>query len=89
MPKKVKKVKKVAKLTGYAAKLAKDFIAEEVRTGKYSRAQAIAIGISRARAVVAPPKRRRSRISAILDRYPGEEELTGHRERVDRYPGED
>jgi hypothetical protein len=37
------------KLRGQARELASKFIAEEIRTGKYPRKQAIAIGISRAR----------------------------------------
>jgi hypothetical protein len=59
---------KPAKLTGKTRSLAGKFIAEEVRTGKYSREQAVAIGISRAKAAVAET-RRRSRISAIMRRY--------------------
>ncbi len=37
------------KLRGQTRELASKFIAEEIRTGKYPRKQAIAIGISRAR----------------------------------------
>lgn len=37
------------KLRDQARELASKFIAEEIRTGKYPRKQAIAIGISRAR----------------------------------------
>lgn len=44
--------KKYPKLTPRERDLASEYIAEEVRTGKYPRAQAIAIGISRARAEV-------------------------------------
>jgi hypothetical protein len=38
-----------AKLKGKTRELASRYIAEEVRTGKYGRSQAVAIGISRAR----------------------------------------
>jgi hypothetical protein len=38
-----------AKLKGKTRELASKYIAEEVRTGKYGRSQAVAIGISRAR----------------------------------------
>jgi hypothetical protein len=59
---------KPRKLTGKTRSLAGKFIAEEVRTGRYSREQAVAIGISRARAAAAET-RRRARISAIMSRY--------------------
>lgn len=42
-------MKKPTKLRGRARKEASKFIAEEVRTGKYTRKQAVAIGIARAR----------------------------------------
>jgi len=42
--------KKLSKLTGRTRDLASKFIAEEVKTLRYPRKQAIAIGISRARA---------------------------------------
>jgi hypothetical protein len=41
--------KNTKKLRGQTRELASKFIAEEIRTGKYPREQAIAIGISRAR----------------------------------------
>lgn len=41
--------KNTEKLRGQTRELASKFIAEEIRTGKYPREQAIAIGISRAR----------------------------------------
>jgi hypothetical protein len=44
--------KKQPKLRGKARELASKYIAEEMKTGKYPRAQAIAIGISRAKARV-------------------------------------
>lgn len=45
-----KTTKKPAKLKGKAQTLASKYIAEEIETGKYPRQQAIAIGLSRARA---------------------------------------
>ena len=62
------KPRKTKKLTGRARKLASKFIAEEVRTGKYPRKQAVAVGISRARAEAAEESRR-TKISAIMERY--------------------
>jgi hypothetical protein len=64
----VTKKEKRRKLTKKSRALASKYVAEEVRTGKYSREQAVAIGISRARAAVAET-RRRARISAIMSRY--------------------
>jgi hypothetical protein len=64
----VKKKTRPKKLTGKTRTLASKFIAEEVRTGKYPREQAVAIGISRARAA-ASATRRGARISAIMERY--------------------
>jgi hypothetical protein len=63
----VKRETRPKKLTGKTRTLANKFIAEEVKTGKYPRKQAVAIGISRARAKTAK-SRRRSRISANMDR---------------------
>jgi hypothetical protein len=59
---------KTRKLTGKTKVLAGKFIAEEVETGKYPRRQAIAIGISRARADTAE-ERRRAKISGIMRRH--------------------
>ena len=64
----MKKRPKRAKLTGKSRELASEYVAEEVRTGKYPRAQAIAIGISRARSEAAAA-RRRTQISGIVKRY--------------------
>jgi len=58
-----KKTKKYPKLRGQSRKLAGKFIAEETRAG-YPRKQAIAIGISRARA-----SEKKSKIHAIADKY--------------------
>jgi hypothetical protein len=55
--------KKLPKLRGQSRKLAGKFIAEETRAG-YPRKQAIAIGISRARAA-----EKKSKIHAIADKY--------------------
>jgi hypothetical protein len=62
------KKKKKRKLRGEARALASKFIAEEVRTGKYPREQAVAVGISRAMAE-ASATRRSARILDIMDRY--------------------
>lgn len=59
---------KKRKLTGKARTLASKFIAEEVETGKYPRKQAIAIGISRARAETTE-ERHRTKISGIMRRH--------------------
>jgi hypothetical protein len=60
----VKTKKKPAKLRGRAREVASKFVGEEIRTGKYTRAQAIAIGLSRAR------KATRTRpIDVLIDRY--------------------
>jgi len=48
--KKRRKAKKYPKLGQQARKLAKKAIREEIKTGKYPRRQAVAIGLSRARA---------------------------------------
>jgi hypothetical protein len=56
------------KLRGKTRELASRFIAEEIRTRKYPREQAIAVGISRARSAV-KKKRRCSKIAAIMERY--------------------
>jgi hypothetical protein len=60
--------KKPKKLSVEARKLAGDFIAEEVRTVRYPRKQAVAVGLSRARAA-ASELRRKAMISAIMARY--------------------
>jgi hypothetical protein len=64
----VTRKEKRRKLTKKTRALASKYVAEEVRTGKYSREQAVAIGISRARAAAAEA-RRRARISGIMERY--------------------
>ena len=56
------------KLTAREKKLASRYIAEEIETGKYPRKQAIAIGISRAKAQ-AKKIRRSDEISRIMARY--------------------
>ena len=56
------------KLRGRARELAGKFIAEEVRTGKYPREQAVAVGISRAREE-ARKNRRAKAIGDIMRRY--------------------
>ena len=56
------------KLRGKTRELASKLIAATIRTHKYPRKQAIAIGISSARAKV-KKTRRTSKIAAIMDRY--------------------
>jgi len=56
------------KLTGRARVLASKYIAEEVVTSKYPRRQAIAIGISRARAASKKPTLS-PKIRAIIDKH--------------------
>ena len=60
--------KKKRKLTSKEKKLASQYIAEEIETGKYPRKQAIAIGISRARAG-AKKARHKPAIERIMARY--------------------
>jgi hypothetical protein len=62
------KRRRLSKVSKATRALVSKYVAEEVRTGKYSREQAVAIGISRARAAVAETQRR-ARISAIMERY--------------------
>jgi hypothetical protein len=62
------KTKKKKKLTGRERKLASRYIAEEIETGRYPRKQAIAIGISRAKAG-AKKTRHRPAIKRIMARY--------------------
>ncbi len=50
-----------------------EYIAEEMRTGKYPREQAIAIGISRARAAEKNTKRRKTTMAAQADQTAAEE----------------
>lgn len=52
-----KKSTRRPKLHGKLAHLASEKIAEEVRSGKYPRAQAVAVGISRARAELRKKKK--------------------------------
>ena len=60
--------KKKRKLTSKEKKLASQYIAEEIETGKYPRKQAIAIGISRAREQTKKTIRE-NEISRIMSRY--------------------
>ena len=60
--------RKKRKLTSKEKKLASRYIAEEIETEKYPRKQAIAIGISRARAATKKTSHRRS-IASIMKRY--------------------
>jgi hypothetical protein len=60
--------KKQPKLRGKTRDLASKFIAEEMRTKKYPRAQAIAIGISRAR-TQAKKTAHQKRIQAIIHKH--------------------
>lgn len=62
------KKRKYPKLRGETREKASKYVAEEVRTGKYPRKQAIAIGISRARAA-AKKHERVSLIDDIVKRY--------------------
>ena len=59
---------KKKKLTHKEQKLASRFIAEEVRTRQYPREQAIAIGISRAKAQ-AKKTRHQDEIASIMAKY--------------------
>jgi hypothetical protein len=56
------------KLKGKARMLASKFIAEEIQTRKYPRSQAIAIGISRAKAK-AKKESFQSRLETIIKKY--------------------
>lgn len=71
MPKKTSK--KQPKLRGKIRDLASKYIAEEIETKKYPRAQAIAIGISRARAQGSATRAKKTahqkRIQAIIDKH--------------------
>jgi hypothetical protein len=60
--------KKRPKLRGKVRDLTSEFIAEEIRTKQYPRAQAIAIGISRARSL-AKKTARKKQLQAILDKH--------------------
>ena len=60
--------KKKRKLTSKEKKLASQCIAEEIETEKYPRRQAIAIGISRARAAAKKTSHGHS-IASIMKRY--------------------
>ena len=64
MKKKKRSARRYPKLRGKTRERASKFIAEEVRTGKYPRKQAIAIGISRARTAA-----KKSRIDSIVAKY--------------------
>ena len=59
---------KKRKLTTKEKRLASRYIAEEIETGKYPRKQAIAIGISRARAGTKKARHKPS-IARIMARY--------------------
>lgn len=59
---------KQPKLQGTTRSLASQYIAEEMRTQKYPRKQAIAIGISRARAKTKKERQKRT-IDAIMRKY--------------------
>ena len=60
--------RKKRKLTSKEKKLASRYIAEEIETEKYPRKQAIAIGISRARATAKKTSHGHS-IASIMARY--------------------
>ena len=47
--KKTKRTKRHPKMSARAKEIAGEKVAEEVRTGRYARRQAVAIGLSRAR----------------------------------------
>ena len=65
---KQKPTKKRTKLRGRVKTLASKFIAEEMRTRKYPQQQAIAIGISRAKAKV-KESTMVSRLKSMLAKY--------------------
>ena len=65
----MKSKKKYPKLTPKEIGLASKYIAEEIETGQYPRKQAIAIGISRARASAKKDKATKSKISRIVTKY--------------------
>jgi hypothetical protein len=60
--------KKKRKLTAKEKRLASQYISEEIETRKYPRKQAIAIGISRARAAAKKTSHNHS-IASIMKRY--------------------
>jgi hypothetical protein len=60
--------RKYPKLRGKTRELASEYIAEEVRTRKYPRVQAIAVGLSRAR-TASKSTSRKNKIAAIMERY--------------------
>jgi hypothetical protein len=68
MPTKRKPKTKYPKLRGLAKILAPQYIAEEEHTGKYSHAQARAIGISRARTEAANTKTA-NRLRHLFSKY--------------------
>lgn len=61
--------RKFPKLRGKTRELASKFIAEEVKTHQYSRKQAVAIGISRARRAVSKTSRTLTRLEHLLTKY--------------------
>ena len=56
------------KLRGKTRELAGKYVAEEIRTGKFPRNQAVAVGISRAREETRRSRRARA-IGDIMKRY--------------------
>jgi len=63
MPRKTKK-RRYPKLTKKEREEASRFVAEEMRTGKYPREQAVAVGLSRAR-----QKTKKTHIDEIAAKY--------------------
>ena len=64
----MKHKKKYPKLTPREKRLASKYIAEEVETGQYPCKQAIAIGISRAKAA-AKGRSPKAKIERIMEKY--------------------
>lgn len=64
MTRKTRKTKRYPKLSARAKKLAGKTVAEEMRTRKYPRRQAVAIGLARAR-----EEARRERVMATARKY--------------------
>ena len=61
-------IKRTKSTNKRASELSSKFVAEEIRTGKYPRKQAVAVGLSRARTTLMKENHKRQ-LDAILTRY--------------------
>lgn len=68
MATKKRPIRKFPRLRGRVKDLTSQYIAEEHETGKYSRVQAIAVGISRA-VEQAKKETQQSKINAMMKKY--------------------